>query len=104
MGRAGPGNNPVGIVYAWLAIGLCLSGLALILDYQISTTLHIITVGALGTLSINIMTRIGPRRGQRQTLRTRVRITSTMLIALAVLMRITAGVTVSVLEHFVKPA
>ncbi|MEX2525898.1 MAG: NnrS family protein [Gammaproteobacteria bacterium] len=85
----------LGIGYAWLAAGLCLTGLALILDNQISTALHVITVGALGTLSINIMTRVGPRTGQRQTLRAMVRFSATALIALAVLMRIAAGISES---------
>ncbi|HET9819164.1 MAG TPA: NnrS family protein, partial [Rhodanobacteraceae bacterium] len=46
--------------YCWLAIGLLIRGLALIGAFQMSEldTLHGVTVGALGTLSLAMMTRV----------------------------------------------
>lgn len=47
----------LGIGYAWLAAGLIATGTSMILDSYHPAYLHIMTVGALGTLSTGIMSR-----------------------------------------------
>ncbi|KAF0806710.1 NnrS family protein [Alcanivorax xiamenensis] len=52
--------------YGWLALGLSGMGLALINGHAITTPLHGITVGALGSLSCGVMARqAGPRHRGR---------------------------------------
>lgn len=48
----------LGAGYAWLALGLCLLGAALLFKpVLLSAGLHAITVGALGTLTLTVMAR-----------------------------------------------
>ncbi len=49
----------LGAGYAWLALGLCLLGCALLFKPALlSAGVHAITVGALGTLTITVMARV----------------------------------------------
>ncbi len=48
--------------YVWLATGLLVFSLSLVTTLPIQSSLHIITVGALGTLSSNIILRLSLKR------------------------------------------
>jgi len=53
--------------YGWLAVGLAVRGLALIGDVLSETTaLHVLTIGAVGTMTLAIMTRAGLGHTGRQ--------------------------------------
>lgn len=43
--------------YVWLALGLVLLGVALLLDLPLQTALHALAVGAIGTLTVVVMAR-----------------------------------------------
>jgi uncharacterized protein involved in response to NO len=47
-----------GIGYLWLAAGAVATGLSLLTDSSPAASLHLITVGALGTLSCSVMLRL----------------------------------------------
>jgi uncharacterized protein involved in response to NO len=52
--------------FAWLAVGFVLMAAAYVLDgFTTTDALHAVTVGALGTLSINIVTRVTLQRARR---------------------------------------
>ncbi|WP_220635340.1 NnrS family protein [Georgfuchsia toluolica] len=73
--------------YAWLAIGLMLYGAALAEGRYQLAALHIITVGALGTLTLNVMAMTWTLKARQDPSRARVRIGATILIGTAVLAR-----------------
>ena len=57
--RARPDLICLGIGYSWLALGLILLGLVKLSgSAHLSTAIHAITVGALGTLASNVMVRV----------------------------------------------
>ena len=68
--------------YAWLALGLVLYGL-----FRNTIALHFITVGAVGTLTFNVMALAWLLRGRRDPARSRIILWGTLLIAAAALLR-----------------
>jgi uncharacterized protein involved in response to NO len=81
--------------YAWLAIGLLLYGTAFAVGrYQI-IALHVITVGALGTLTLNVMAMTWTLRARQDPARARARVWATVLIGLATVTRALAGLRVA---------
>jgi len=80
--------------YAWLAIGLVLYGIALAAGrYQIAA-LHIITVGAIGTLTLNVMAMTWTLKARQDPSRARARVAATVLVGVAMLARVLAGLAV----------
>lgn len=82
----------LGIGYGWLALGLVLLGALLLANVPAIPALHVITVGALGTLSICVISRIhllylkqDPARAWQVSL-------AVTLIAVATTARFAAGV------------
>jgi uncharacterized protein involved in response to NO len=71
--------------YAWLALGLGVYGV-----FADTVALHFITVGALGTLTFNVMALAWLLRARRDPARSSIVVWGTLLIAVAVLLR-TAG-------------
>jgi uncharacterized protein involved in response to NO len=71
--------------YAWLAFGLVAYGV-----FNDTATLHFITVGAIGTLTFNVMALAWLLRARRDPARSSTVVWGTLLIAVAVLLR-TAG-------------
>lgn len=71
--------------YAWLAFGLVAYGV-----FNDTATLHFITVGAIGTLTFNVMALAWLLRARRDPARASTVVWGTLLIAVAVLLR-TAG-------------
>lgn len=80
--------------YGWLAIGLLLYGVALATDRHLTAALHIITVGALGTLTLNVMFMTSMLKARQDPARARTPVWATLLIAAATLARVLAGLGV----------
>ena len=80
--------------YAWLAIGLVLYGAALSAGRYQTAALHIITVGALGTLTLNVMAMTWTLKARQGPSRARVQVWATILLAAATLARVLAGLAV----------
>jgi uncharacterized protein involved in response to NO len=81
---------------AWLALGLVLLGMTqagLVLGPREKTAaLHVITIGSLGTLTLNVMamTALSRVRDASEALR-RLPVAGTLLLAVAVALRLPAG-------------
>lgn len=81
----------LGIGYGWLAIGVILTGTALIARTGFSDALHVIMIGALGTLSISIAARVHLQHIKAEATQHWIFIMTTILIAVATLVRLLAG-------------
>ena len=77
--------------YCWLAAGLLLYGLALAAGRHETAALHLVTVGALGTLTLNVMLMTWSLKARVDPSRSPVPIWATLLIGLAALARAFAG-------------
>ena len=77
--------------YGWLALGLLLYGAALAAGRYQTAALHIITVGALGTLTLNVMAMTWTLKARQDPSRDRVRVGATVLVGVAALARVLAG-------------
>lgn len=77
--------------YGWLAAGLALFGVARASGVDQLAALHLITVGAIGTLTLNVMAMTRMLKARRDPARSRVPPVGTALIALATLSRAFAG-------------
>lgn len=77
--------------YGWLAAGLLLYGLALAAGRHETAALHLITVGALGTLTLNVMHMTWSLKARADPARSRVPVWATLLIGVAALLRALAG-------------
>lgn len=81
--------------YAWLALGLATLGAALATDRDQTVALHIITVGSIGTLTLNVMAMTSTLRAHRDPGRSRVPVWGTLLLGVATLLRVLSGLGVS---------
>jgi uncharacterized protein involved in response to NO len=77
--------------YAWLATGLLLYGAALAAGRYQAAALHIITIGALGTLTLNVMAMTWMLKARQNPAHARVPVWATFLVAVATLARVLAG-------------
>ncbi len=73
--------------YAWLAVGLIAWGVALAAGRHGVAALHAITVGSLGTLTLNVMALTWARQARRDPAATRFPVWATALIAAATVAR-----------------
>ena len=80
--------------YGWLAIGLLLYGAALAAGHYQTAALHIITVGALGTLTLNVMVMTWTLKARQDPSRARAPVWATILIGAAALARALASLGV----------
>ncbi|HEU4708361.1 MAG TPA: NnrS family protein [Methylophilaceae bacterium] len=81
----------LGVGYAWLALGLMLlGGVKLGANMHFSTAVHAITIGALGTLSLNVMVRVSLLYAKRYPSSIPQIIVMTALISIAAITRIVA--------------
>jgi uncharacterized protein involved in response to NO len=80
--------------YGWLAIGLLLYGAALAAGRYQTAALHIITVGALGTLTLNVMVMTWTLKARQDPSRARAPVWATILIGAAALTRALASLGV----------
>ncbi|HET9651108.1 MAG TPA: NnrS family protein, partial [Usitatibacter sp.] len=76
--------------YLWLAAGLFAVGLALAAGAHLVTALHLVTVGAIGTLTVNVMALTWLRLARRDPARAMLPVWGTALVAVAALARVAA--------------
>ena len=74
--------------YAWLALGLAAFGAATAAGRLQSEALHLITVGALGTLTFNVMAMSRLLKARRDPARSASIVWGTVLVAAAALLRV----------------
>ncbi len=80
--------------YGWLAAGLLLAGLNGLLDFLPQTTaLHALTIGAIGTMILGVMTRISLRQTGRPQTAGPVTVAMYALVTVAALLRVLAPLT-----------
>jgi uncharacterized protein involved in response to NO len=77
--------------YGWLAIGLFLYGAALAAGRYQTAALHVITIGALGTLTLNVMVMTWTLKARQDPARARAPVWGTLLIGAATLTRASAS-------------
>jgi uncharacterized protein involved in response to NO len=81
--------------YAWLAVGLVAFGIAHavpVANARAETlALHVITIGSLGTLTLNVMAMTSRLRLRRGPTPARVAVIATLLLAVSTLLRVLAG-------------
>jgi len=77
--------------YGWLALGLLWYGAAVAAGRYQTAALHIVTVGALGTLTLNVMAMTWTLKAGQDPSRDRVRVWATVLLGAAALARVLAG-------------
>ena len=80
-----------GIGYLWLAAGSVVTGLALLTDSSPAASMHLITVGAMGTLSAGVMLRLYWQRLRKTPPPANIVWAVAILIAGATLTRLGAG-------------
>jgi uncharacterized protein involved in response to NO len=88
--RARPDLACIGAGYAWVAVGLIAWGAAVLLERRELAMLHAITVGGIGTLTINVMALTWARQARVDPAHARLPLWSTLLVAVAALARIAA--------------
>jgi uncharacterized protein involved in response to NO len=76
--------------YAWLVLGLAALAASLALDVRAIAALHLVTVGAMGTLTLNVMALTWTRVARRDPARLAWTPAATALIAAATLARLAA--------------
>jgi uncharacterized protein involved in response to NO len=77
--------------YLWLAVGAAVTGLHLITGRDVLPALHLVAVGALGTLSCSVMLRLAWQRGCRRFPPAWQVLAIALLIAIASACRYLAG-------------
>ncbi len=77
--------------YGWLAVGLLLFAAALAAGRHQTAAIHVITVGSLGTLTLNVMAMSWVLKARQNPAPLRLPVWGTILIALATLARVLAG-------------
>lgn len=73
--------------YAWLALGLAAFGAAAALGRHETQAIHLITVGAIGTLTFNVMALSWLRARHRDPAREPLIVAGTLLVAAATVLR-----------------
>lgn len=81
----------LGIGYGWLGLGLIAVGAALLAGRAPTAALHLLTVGALGTLSTGVMARVRLTRAKLNPAREHSLVLMTRLLAAATLLRVWGG-------------
>ncbi|HEB78766.1 MAG TPA: NnrS family protein [Methylothermaceae bacterium] len=81
--------------YAWIAVGLMLLAAVPTLGLDFRTALHGLTIGAMGTLTFNVMLRTAMQRGKVRPQADWLIPTGTLLITAAALLRLAIPVSVA---------
>ena len=92
--RGRPDLLCLAVGYGWLAIGLMLYGAALVAGHYQTAALHIIMVGALGTLTLNVMAMTWILKARQDPSHARAPVWATILIGAAALARALASLGV----------
>ena len=77
--------------YSWLPVGLLVYGVLFAAGHSPTAALHIITIGALGTLTLNVMHMTWALKAKLDPTYTNAPVWATLLIATAVLARVLAS-------------
>lgn len=77
--------------YAWLAIGIFVSGIALAAGRYQTAALHVIVVGSLGTLTLNVMGMTRLLKARKDPSRARLPVWGTFLVGAAAMARVASG-------------
>ena len=88
--RARPDLRCLVAGYGWLVLGVGALGAALLAGAHATAAIHLVTVGALGTLTINVMALTWLRLARRDTARARLPLWATGCIAVATAARVAA--------------
>ena len=83
--------------YAWLAAGLALKGLAGLGVLETSSATHGLTIGAVGTMTLAIMTRAGLGHSGRPIIAAPLTVAAYFLVSLAAVARIAGTETAMML-------
>lgn len=86
--------------YLWLAAGAGATGFSLLQGTDPITSMHLVTIGALGTLSSSVMLRLAWQRARRSTPPSWQVIGIAIAMTIAALARLEAGVTPFANPHF----
>lgn len=95
MLRARPDLLCLAAGYAWLAAGLLALGTALATRGNPTVALHVITVGSIGTLTLNVMAMTWTLKARQDPSRSRLPVIGTLLIGAATVLRVLAGLGVA---------
>ncbi|HEY8554725.1 MAG TPA: NnrS family protein [Burkholderiales bacterium] len=88
--RGRPDLFCLGAGYAWLALGLVTIGFALLANARLTAALHLVTIGSLGSLTLNVMALTWAARAQRNIADERLPVWGTFLVAAATVARVAA--------------
>ncbi|MFC4259282.1 NnrS family protein [Marinobacter lacisalsi] len=77
--------------YLWLAIGTAMTGIHLMMEVSVAPALHLVTIGALGTLSTSVMLRLAWQRAHRRPPPPWQVLSVTLLTSIAAVARYLAG-------------
>ena len=89
--RGRPDLVCIGAGYGWLAVGLVFLGAASALGRHQAAAIHVITVGSLGTLTLNVMAMTSVLKARRDPGRAPLQVAGTCLLAAATVARLLAG-------------
>ena len=84
--------------YGWVALGLVVYGATLVAGQWQTVALHIVMVGGLGTLTLNVMAMTALLKARQDPARARLPLWATFLVAAATLARVLAGVGIFPLQ------
>lgn len=87
--RRRPDVACLAIGYAWVAAGLVAVGAALVAGVRPVTAMHLVTVGGMGTLTINVMALTYARLARIDPATQRLPVVATALVAAATVARVT---------------
>lgn len=97
--RGRPDLLCLGAGYGWVALGLIVYGAALAYGLDQAAALHVITVGGVGTLTLNVMAMTWTLKARQDPARARLPVWGTILIAAATLARALVGLSASNTHH-----
>lgn len=89
--RGRPDLLCLAVGYAWLALGSALYGIALATERHQLAALHVIMVGGLGTLTLNVMAMTHMLKSRNAPSRARIPLYATVLVGTAAVVRAASG-------------
>jgi uncharacterized protein involved in response to NO len=92
--RGRPDLLCLSVGYAWLSVGIGLFGASLVSGNHQVAALHVLMVGSVGTLTINVMAMTHALTSRRRFLPAHVPVWSTLLIGAATVLRVASAIGV----------